>query len=142
MEEMSWGQILFNWDTPAGISLINAQKEINIHNIRIIHRYVDLVYGIILGLVIIISLAGRSKITSHMKHSFAELISLISPSKLLLVYFLPVFIFILFLYFDLYTHTQGLIFKGEEEVAEMLGAFGLLGYSVAMLSKFSEIKNN
>ncbi len=33
MEEISWGQRIFNWQTPEGIFKSNYQKETNLHNI-------------------------------------------------------------------------------------------------------------
>ena len=35
MEEISWGQRIFNIETPAKLAQINAQKELNLHNIKI-----------------------------------------------------------------------------------------------------------
>lgn len=32
MEEISWGQRIFNWNTPAALESINWQQETNIHN--------------------------------------------------------------------------------------------------------------
>jgi hypothetical protein len=41
-EELSWGQRQFNIETPSAIKNLNVQKEINIHNIEILHaRYAD-----------------------------------------------------------------------------------------------------
>ena len=34
LEEVSWGQHIFGFATPAGISALNAQHETNFHNIR------------------------------------------------------------------------------------------------------------
>jgi hypothetical protein len=36
-EEISWGQRLFNWGTPAPLAQINLQGETNIHNITIFY---------------------------------------------------------------------------------------------------------
>jgi hypothetical protein len=37
-EEISWGQRLLNWETPRLFSEINAQGEINIHNLWLFHE--------------------------------------------------------------------------------------------------------
>jgi len=58
MEEMSWGQMIFNWQTPAEISLINAQGETNFHNIGFIDAHSDFAFGMILAVVISISFLG------------------------------------------------------------------------------------
>lgn len=36
-EEISWGQRIFNFETPEAIKAINIQKEFNIHNLEIFH---------------------------------------------------------------------------------------------------------
>ena len=40
-EEISWGQRIFNWQTPAQLAQMNVQSETNIHNIEIFN-YIDL----------------------------------------------------------------------------------------------------
>ena len=137
MEEMSWGQILFGWETPSSLSIINAQKETNLHNLSFIHGQADLLYGCILLAIIILSVS-RDKLAGSMRwESCAELVRLLAPPKQLLVFFIPACILILCLYLDLHEHTNGFIFKGEEEIAEMFGAFGLLGYSTSKASQFA-----
>jgi hypothetical protein len=32
-EEISWGQRIFNWETPSWIASVNVQRETNIHNL-------------------------------------------------------------------------------------------------------------
>ena len=56
IEEMSWGQNLFRWGTPASLILINAQGETNLHNIEFIHGHADLFYGCTLAVIIPFSL--------------------------------------------------------------------------------------
>ena len=38
-EEVSWGQRIFNWDTPEGFKDLNAQKETNLHNLWLFQAY-------------------------------------------------------------------------------------------------------
>lgn len=38
LEEISWGQRLFRWETPAWLMAINQQGETNIHNIAMFHK--------------------------------------------------------------------------------------------------------
>ena len=137
MEEMSWGQILFRWETPSTMSLINAQKETNLHNLSFIHGQADLFYGCILLAIIIFSVSGDKLAASMRGKPCAELVKMLAPPKQLLVFFIPACILILCLYLDLHEHTNGFTFKGEEEIAEMLGAFGLLGYSTSKASQFA-----
>lgn len=40
-EEISWGQRIFNIETPQALKEINTQKELNIHNIAIFHGDIE-----------------------------------------------------------------------------------------------------
>ncbi len=52
-EEISWGQRIFNLETPEGLKSINAQGELNLHNIRVGKVKINkLVFGLILGILI------------------------------------------------------------------------------------------
>ena len=137
MEEMSWGQMIFNWQTPAEISLINAQGETNFHNIGFIDAHSDFAFGMILAVVISISFLGDKFSRFAGKNYAVNLVAQIAPSKMLLIYFIPACIFSFCLYYDLHEFTRGFTFRGEEEIVEMLAAIGLLGYSTAMASRFS-----
>ena len=136
MEEMSWGQMLFRWKTPGQLSLINSQGETNLHNIQLIHGHADLAYGVMLLLVIMLSLSSGRLASLNQKSLFFDSLAKLAPSRYLLVYFLPASILILCLYFDVHEYTNGFTFKGEEEVAEMLGAIGLFAYSISQTSLF------
>lgn len=37
-EEISWGQRIFGWAEPESLGAINHQKELNVHNIRLVQR--------------------------------------------------------------------------------------------------------
>ena len=52
MEEISWGQRIFGWETPGFMVAANVQKESNLHNIA--NRYFDVMYRFL----IILPLAG------------------------------------------------------------------------------------
>jgi hypothetical protein len=134
MEEMSWGQMLFRWKTPERVSLINAQGETNLHNLQLIHGHADLAYGTILLLMIIASMSSIRLASLNREGLFFNFIAQLAPSRLLLVYFLPACILILCLYFDIHEYTNGFTVRGEEEVAELLGAIGLFAYSISQVS--------
>ncbi len=38
-EELSWGQRIFNWESPPVFSEFNAQNETNLHNIQAVHQW-------------------------------------------------------------------------------------------------------
>lgn len=142
MEEMSWGQMIFNWKTPSQLALINDQGETNLHNIEFISKHTDLVYGVILALIIFVTIAvDRPTRQIKNKNSCNSLPDLV-PSKMLLIYFAPASIFSLCLYFNIHEYTNGFILRGEEELMEMLGAFGLLGYSTSIISRLTKAPLN
>ena len=142
MEEMSWGQMIFNWKTPSQLALINDQGETNLHNIGFISDHSDLAYGLILALIIFATLAAN-RLTKQIKNKnfYTSLLDLV-PSKMLLIYFIPASLFSLCLYFNILEYTHGFILRGEEEIMEMIGAFGLLGYSTSMISRLKNMQLN
>ena len=142
MEEMSWGQMIFNWKTPSQLALINDQGETNLHNIGLISDHSDLVYGLILALIILVTLT-TNRLTKRIKDKnfYTPLLNL-APSKMLLIYFIPASLFSLCLYFNIHEYTHGFILRGEEELMEMVGAFGLLGYSTSMISRLKNMQQN
>ena len=42
LEEIAWGQILFGWETPEAIALVNAQNQTTLHNLELFQNYLDL----------------------------------------------------------------------------------------------------
>ena len=142
MEEMSWGQMIFNWKTPSQLALINDQGETNLHNIGIISSHSDLVYGLILAMIIFVTLAADRPTQQIEKKNFYTALVDLAPSKMLLIYFVPASIFSLCLYFNIHEYTHGFILRGEEELMEMMGAFGLLGYSTSMISRLKNVQLN
>jgi len=57
MEEISWGQRIFGWETPAGLGDLNSQDELNVHNI--FTGYFEIAY-----LVVAVSLFGGSCVSA------------------------------------------------------------------------------
>ena len=41
MEELSWGQMIFNWDSPEKFAALNSQSETNIHNLHGVSKLID-----------------------------------------------------------------------------------------------------
>ena len=142
MEEMSWGQMIFNWKTPSPLALINDQGETNLHNIGFISSHSDLAYGLILALIVFVTLAADRQTKQIKNQNFYTALLELAPSKMLLIYFVPASIFSLCLYFNIHEFAHGFILRGEEELMEMIGAFGLLGYSTSMISRLKEMQLN
>ena len=41
MEELSWGQMIFDWDTPKEFASLNSQSETTLHNMHGINKLID-----------------------------------------------------------------------------------------------------
>ena len=58
MEEISWGQMIFNWGSPAFMNKFNIQNETNLHNIMFIHDKSWIILFCIFLLSLVLSLIG------------------------------------------------------------------------------------
>ena len=58
MEEISWGQMIFNWRSPRLMNTINIQNETNLHNIIFIHDKSWIILLFIFFTAFILSLIG------------------------------------------------------------------------------------
>ena len=58
MEEMSWGQMIFNWGTPATLNEHNVQHETNIHNLSFWHSHTWTVAACVFTLLSLLSVCG------------------------------------------------------------------------------------
>lgn len=91
-EEVSWGQRIFNIQTPQFIVENNAQQEISIHNLYLFDRNIDIAY-----LMVCIYGTFTWLISKHLKNKIAK--------KITKYYLVPVFIapyFLIGLIFYLY----------------------------------------
>jgi hypothetical protein len=61
MEEISWGQQFFNFDTPSSLKNINEQGELTIHNIRGIQHKHEYFHIIFFGTLLFFMYSGRKK---------------------------------------------------------------------------------
>ena len=68
MEEMSWGQMIFNWETPSLFAEYNIQDETGLHNLWFVHDHTWTIASIIMSIAFALSvisgvlrLAGRVK---------------------------------------------------------------------------------
>ena len=58
MEEMSWGQMIFNWGTPETFNENNVQHETNIHNLAFWHSHTWTVAACVFTILFLLSVAG------------------------------------------------------------------------------------
>ncbi len=54
LEEIAWGQILFGWETPTKIALLNEQNQTTFHNLKFFQDYLDLNLFLVSTLVFIL----------------------------------------------------------------------------------------
>ena len=58
MEEMSWGQMIFNWNSPAIMDQHNMQQETNLHNLSFLHYHTWTIAASVFSLLLIAALVG------------------------------------------------------------------------------------
>jgi len=119
MEEISWGQRIFGWETPVAWKKLNLQNETNIHNL--FNPYLSIFYitfNLLLGVLLINSIKLRIKIIHLFKtEKYVHLI----PYRESICYGV-VFLILCF---------QGL-FYSNELTEEIFSIFGL-AYSINQL---------
>lgn len=95
LEEISWGQRIFGWETPEEISELNVQRETNLHNM-----FVGFNQLIRLGIVLVAATMLITRAAWVRWLSPAGLSPLVPPAPA--VYFIP---------FALYAHTYDELFE-------------------------------
>lgn len=128
-EEISWGQRIFNLQTPQDLENINLQHEITIHNIGIFQSKIDYIFMII-GLIGAFSgLIARRYIPNFYKKNY-----LIFPPAILLFYFFAVVRYYFlnqFVVFSYQLFTFERIGLGDrQEISETLLAIGFFSFAV------------
>lgn len=66
MEEISWGQRIFGWETSVAWKKLNLQNETNIHNLFPLFLF-HIIFNLLLGVLLINSMKLRQKITHLLK---------------------------------------------------------------------------
>jgi hypothetical protein len=87
LEEISWGQHYFQFDSPAMLLTQNRQGEVNIHNLSAVHPLLPWAY-------IWVGFFGSSLhalLSPAFKSKHKKFVDLFVPPPLLMFYFLPVF---------------------------------------------------
>lgn len=132
MEEISWGQHIFKWNTPAAIKEINLQDETNIHNLIFIHgnAYHHKAF-------ILIGLYGALShfVSIYFNNNLFQ--NLIIVDKKLSYYFLPTALF--YAYFDWINPFGFFVIQNHQELFETLLAMGFL---LLAIDNHIKIKNH
>lgn len=113
MEEISWGQRIIGFQTPAFIAAHNSQMEFNFHNIRPIHNTLNYFY---LLFTLLAALACLSRAPLERRYGWP--ICHLLPEWHYAGYFLVAFCWCLDLQLDLF--SNGKVLWAEQEVAEFL----------------------
>ena len=124
MEEMSWGQMIFNWDTPEIFNSVNIQHETNIHNLEIFHNSSWTIAAIVFCILTSCSLARwwlERSIRIHPK-SAADII--LPPAYLLGYFSIAALIYVGIAIEKAGTDIPILITR-EQEIAECLFSMGV-----------------
>lgn len=127
IEEISWGQRIFNSSTPVYFEHRNIQKEISIHNLDVIQPLLHKVYIIVgaygaFAWVFLVVILPRSKSSS--RHILNYLVPdwFISP-----YFFFTFFIYTLFEYIS-YPYPGGFLVWRDQEPMELLLSIGFFSF--------------
>ena len=134
LEEISYGQWIFGWESPAFFQEINAQKETNLHNMTFMNTH---------ALFMIVGFFGS--VAWVYKHiSKRRLVTdLVCPDWTYASYFFPVFLF--YLYYDyirpylLIVGNENFIIGNEQELFELILSFGFLLLSISNYRKVATV---
>ena len=130
MEEMSWGQMIFNWDSPALFDKYNIQHETGIHNLWFVHYHTWTIASIVMTLFFVVSVIseflrryGRVK-----ERSFADILL---PLGCTMTYFLMASI----IYWFTVLAKSGIDLGGyfytrEQEIGELFFYCGIFIHSM------------
>lgn len=127
-EEISWGQRIFNLETPAIIDNINRQNELTIHNIKFFQSKIDYIYMII-GLLG----AFSGLIVKKFFPKFYKKYEIAFPSLILIFYFLAAFRYYFLNQFMVFSYQlftfERISIGNRQEVSETLLAFGFVCFT-------------
>ena len=119
LEEISWGQKLFGFNTPEEIAVINSQGELTLHNLYSVQMVLHGAY-IFAGLALTFLTLFRSETSKSLKSNLKDHL----PSKTLIPYFISVSIF--YFAFDYVNPLVGGLIENHQEVVETLFSLGIL----------------
>lgn len=135
-EEISWGQRIFNYQTPATISQTNLQDEINLHNHQKVFKYVYYAYAVI-GLYGAFSRLVLQIINKLLNCKLITYLQNFTPPSYLMFWFLLIPFYVKLRY------TYGIWSWGEfSESGEMYLMFGFFAWTALKLRQISGINTN
>ena len=134
MEEMSWGQMIFNWGTPELLDSLNRQQETNMHNLAVFHDYTWTAFAVVFTLLAALS-AMNYWLPSRYCWRRSKLASLVLPASCTFSYF----VIAALIYWGVVVEKAGLdlayLHTREQEIAECLAAIGIFIHCVSLYLK-------
>ena len=134
MEEMSWGQMIFNWGTPELLDSLNRQQETNMHNLAVFHDYTWTAFAIVFTLLAALS-ALNYLLPSRYCWRRSKLALLVFPASCTFSYF----VIAALIYWGVVVEKAGLdlayLHTREQEIAECLAAIGIFIHCVSLYLK-------
>lgn len=128
MEEMSWGQMIFNWNTPALFMNANRQEETNLHNLVQIHGSTWTIAAVVFSFLSLLCIL-RWWLERQHRLASPSIADALLPCPLLLGYFGIAAL----IYIGVVIEKQGIdipiLITREQEIAECLFALGVLIHS-------------
>ena len=137
MEEMSWGQMIFNWGTPELLGSLNRQQETNMHNLAVFHDSTWTAFAVVFTL-----LAGLSAMNYWLPSRYpwrrSRLAVLVLPASCSFSYFAIAAL----IYWGVVVEKAGVdlayLHTREQEIAECLAAIGIFIHCVSLYLKPSQ----
>jgi hypothetical protein len=142
MEEVSWGQRVFNIDNPASLdeapALVNLQGELNFHNMSVFPLHISF---IIVGFYVAFA---RILVPRRLKEGYPRLVDLLTPHYPLFFYFfipLSLYAYYEYLYrrylvplgleWSEFFSTDSFVIGNDQEPIELLLSLGFLLFVIA-----------
>ncbi len=125
-EEISWGQRLFNIETPEAYLEQNTQRELNLHNHTSVFGYVYRAY-VLLSFYGAFAWIIKTIIPKKIKKNLNDWLELFIPNWYFMGYFLVSFVMF-------YLHRiKNYMLEEFEEFNELILVFGILGFCIKNL---------
>ena len=137
MEEMSWGQMIFNWGTPELLDSLNRQQETNMHNLAVFHDYTWTAFAVVFTLLAALS-AINYWVSSRYSWGRSRLAELVLPANCAFSYFAIAAL----IYWGVVVEKAGVdlayLHTREQEIAECLASIGIFIHCVSLYLKPSQ----
>jgi hypothetical protein len=141
MEEMSWGQMIFNWQTPKLMNDINVQGESSLHNLWFIHHHTWSIAAVVMSALFFLAVLGAwGRRSGWLKPR--SLADILLPVWCTASYFLIAAI----IYWCVVAAKAGVDFEffhtREQELGELMFYSGLFVHSVNLYLKPVGVKSS